>query len=121
MLRINIYFCKLIFTELWEQDASDLFQIDPSTQGIKKVNLKCGSNSMLVNLETESDFTGVMYTKGSFYDQAEPCFVRPKGRAGARSLSMRFAFDKCLTKQVIIQLASSGPLKTSQKWITKNN
>lgn len=88
------------FPELWEQDVSDLFQIDPSTQGIKNVNLKCGSNSMYVQLETESEFTGVMYTKGSFYDQAEPCFVKPDSRKGARSLTMRFAFDKCQTKQV---------------------
>lgn len=87
-------------TELWNQDASDLFKIDASTQGIKKVNLKCGSNSMLVYLETDDDFTGVMYTKGNFYDQEEPCFMKPKSRTGARSLVMRFPFDKCNTKQV---------------------
>lgn len=96
----NISMLWFILTELWNQDASDLFKIDPSTQGIKKVNLKCGSNSMLVFLETDDDFTGVMYTKGNFYDQAEPCFTKPKSRVGARSLIMRFPFDKCNTKQV---------------------
>lgn len=78
---------------------SDLFQIDPSTQGIKNVHLKCGSNSMFVQLETEKDFTGVMYTKGSFYDQAEPCFVKPKRQRGSNSLIMRFPFEECHTQQ----------------------
>lgn len=78
---------------------SDLFQIDPSTQGIQNVHLKCGSNSMHVKLETDTDFTGVMYTRGSFYDQAEPCFVKPKYSRGARTLTMRFPFDQCHTKQ----------------------
>lgn len=54
---------------------------------------------MLVKLETDAEFTGVMYTKGSFYDQSEPCFVKPKSVKGARSLSMRFPFDQCHTKQ----------------------
>lgn len=54
---------------------------------------------MLVNLETDMDFTGVMYTRGNFYDQTEPCFVKPKYSKGARSLSMRFPFDQCHTKQ----------------------
>ncbi|CAD7093207.1 unnamed protein product [Hermetia illucens] len=84
--------------EVWQQDLSDAFNIDPSTNGIKQVNLKCGSNSMLVQLETEDDFTGVMYTRGSFYKQSEPCFTKPKnGRA--RSLEMRFPFDQCQTIQ----------------------
>lgn len=52
---------------------------------------------MFVNLETEDEFTGVMYTRGSFYDQKEPCFVQSKSR-GARSLTMRFPFDGCNTK-----------------------
>lgn len=54
---------------------------------------------MIVKLETDSEFTGVMYTKGNFYDQNEPCFVKPKYAKGARSLSMRFPFDRCHTKE----------------------
>lgn len=85
-------------TELWQQDASNLFQIGASTQGLQNVHLKCGSNSMHVKLETENDFTGVMYTRGNFYDQKEPCFVRPQISRGVRSLSMRFPFNECNTK-----------------------
>lgn len=75
----------------------DLFQINPSTKGLQNVHLKCGAGAMFVNLETETDFTGVMYTRGSFYDQKEPCFVRSKARGG-RTLTMRFPFDECNTR-----------------------
>lgn len=85
------------FIEIWKQDVGDLFQIAPSTQGIQNVHLKCGSNSMFVKLETDSDFTGVMYTKGNFYDQNEPCFTQSKKGRGTRNLSMRFSFDQCNT------------------------
>lgn len=87
------------FAEIWKQDVGDLFQIAPSTQGIQNVHLKCGSNSMIVKLETAADFTGVMYTKGNFYDQASsPCFSQSKNGRGNRNLSMRFTFDQCNTK-----------------------
>lgn len=90
-------FC--VFAEIWKQDVGDLFQIAPSTQGIQNVHLKCGSNSMFVKLETDNEFTGVMYAKGSFYDQANsPCFVQSKKNRGIRNLSMRFTFDQCNTK-----------------------
>lgn len=90
-------FC--VFAEIWKQDVGDLFQIAPSTQGIQNVHLKCGSNSMFVKLETDNEFTGVMYAKGSFYDQADsPCFVQSKKNRGIRNLSMRFTFDQCNTK-----------------------
>lgn len=89
----------LNFAEVWKQDVGDLFQIQPSTQGIQNVHLKCGSNSMYVKLETETDFTGVMYTKGNFYDgSGSPCFVQSKGSRNGRNLSMRFSFDQCNTK-----------------------
>lgn len=54
-----------ILAEVWKQNIGDQFQIEPSTQGIQNVHLKCGSNSMFVKLETDADFTGVMYTKGN--------------------------------------------------------
>lgn len=59
------------------------------------MHLKCGAESMHIELETEDDFTGVMYTRGSFYKQDGPCFVRPK-RVG-RKLSMSFGLDQCQT------------------------
>lgn len=94
-----MFFFSCDLTEVWRQDVSDLFQIEPSTQGIQNVHLKCGANSMFVNLKTENDFTGVMYTKGNFYDQHEPCFIASKQTRGTRSLSMRFSFDQCNTKK----------------------
>lgn len=92
-----VYF-DFAFSEIWRQDIGDQFQIEPSTQGVQNVHLKCGSNSMFVKLETDGDFTGVMYTKGNFYDQNEPCFVTSKRNRGVRNLSMRFSFDQCNTK-----------------------
>lgn len=77
----------------------DTFKIDASTQGLQMVHLKCGSNSMHVILETEDNFHGVMYTRGSFYKQTEPCFVKPKPGKSSRSLVMQFPIDQCQTIQ----------------------
>ncbi|XP_070062950.1 uncharacterized protein [Drosophila virilis] len=83
--------------ETWEQDLSDTFKIEGSDQGIQKVNLKCGANSMNVMLETEKPFTGVMYTRGSFYKQTAPCFMKPTSNQGTRTLEMNFQLDQCQT------------------------
>ena len=53
-----------------------------------------------MELETDEDFNGVMYTRGSFYKQAEPCFVKPNLRKGGRSLAMNFSLNQCQTLQV---------------------
>ncbi|KAI8129680.1 hypothetical protein FF38_12952 [Lucilia cuprina] len=84
--------------EIWEQDLTDTFKIEGSDQGIQKVNLKCGSDSMHVMLETEKPFTGVMYTRGSFYKQAAPCFVKPSTNT-AKTLEMNFNLDQCQTQK----------------------
>ncbi|EDW14061.1 uncharacterized protein LOC6572493 isoform X1 [Drosophila mojavensis] len=83
--------------EIWEQDLTDTFKIEGSDQGIQKVNLKCGANSMNVMLETEKPFTGVMYTRGSFYKQTAPCFMKPSASQGTRQLEMSFQLDQCQT------------------------
>ncbi|KAH8417389.1 hypothetical protein KR222_010156 [Zaprionus bogoriensis] len=83
--------------EIWEQDLSDTFKIEGSDQGIQKVNLKCGANSMNIMLETEKPFTGVMYTRGSFYKQTAPCFMKPSATQGTRTLEMNFQLDQCQT------------------------
>ena len=59
-------------------------------EGLQKVQLKCGADSMQVELLTKDEFSGVMYTRGSFYKQKEPCFVKPKALRGTRSLKMNF-------------------------------
>lgn len=91
--------CFNITEQIWEQDLGDTFKIDASTQGLQMVHLKCGSNSMHVELETEDNFSGVMYTRGSFYKQTEPCFVKAKPGKSSRSLTMRFPIDQCQTVQ----------------------
>jgi hypothetical protein len=83
-------------TDVWEQDLSNSFNIDASTEGLQKVQLKCGADSMQVELLTKEDFTGVIYTRGSFYKQKAPCFM--EGR-GARSLTMKFPLNQCQTIQ----------------------
>ncbi|XP_062565749.1 uncharacterized protein LOC134228010 isoform X1 [Armigeres subalbatus] len=100
MKKIVLFFALIVMevrTEEshFEQDLGDQFKIDASTHGLQKVNLRCGADSMRVELKTEEDFTGVMYTRGSFYKQSEPCFVKPK-RAG-KSLEMKFNLDQCQT------------------------
>ncbi|XP_055377485.1 uncharacterized protein LOC129609539 [Condylostylus longicornis] len=83
--------------DIWEKDLTDSFKLDGSDQGIQRVNLKCGAESMHVTLETEKEFTGVMYTRGSFYKKVEPCFTKPITSRGSRSLEMKFNFDQCQT------------------------
>ncbi|XP_058062464.1 uncharacterized protein LOC131212567 [Anopheles bellator] len=80
---------------LFEQDLGDQFKIDASTQGVQKVNLRCGADSMRIELKTEEDFQGVMYTRGSYYKQTKPCFVKPE--RAARTLEMKFNLDQCQT------------------------
>lgn len=84
------------FTDVWEQDLTNKFSIDASTEGLQKVQLKCGADSMQIELQTKEDFTGVMYTRGSFYKHKAPCFM--EGR-GARSLTMKFPLGQCQTLQ----------------------
>jgi Zona pellucida-like domain len=83
-------------TDVWEQDLSNAFNIDASTEGLQKVQLKCGADSMQIELVTKEDFTGVIYTRGSFYKHKAPCFM--EGR-GARSLTMKFPLGQCQTIQ----------------------
>lgn len=52
---------------------------------------------MRIELVTEENFNGVMYTRGSFYKQTDPCFVRPASIHGDKSLTMNFSFDQCQT------------------------
>ena len=82
----------------FEQDLSDTFKIEGSDQGIQRVNLKCGADTMNVVLETEKPFSGVMYTRGSFYQQKEPCFVKSENK-NTHTLEMNFQLSDCQTQQ----------------------
>lgn len=74
-------------------------QIGVADGGYEKVRLKCGANSMQVDLVTEGDFSGVIYTRGSFHKKQPPCFINP-GEESGRSFSMKFPLDKCQTLHV---------------------
>lgn len=95
-----LIFCSFLISSLqpdvWEQDLSNSFNIDASTEGLQKVQLKCGADSMQIELHTKDDFNGVIYSRGSFYKQKAPCFM--EGR-GARSQTMKFSFNQCQTIQ----------------------
>lgn len=84
---------------MWEQDLSNAFNIDASTEGLQKLQLKCGADFMKVELLTKEDFYGVMYTRGSYYKQKAPCFVEPQKGKSARSLTIEFPFNQCQTLQ----------------------
>lgn len=51
---------------------------------------------MQIELQTKEDFTGVMYTRGSFYKNKAPCVIQGRG---ARSLTMKFPLGQCQTLQ----------------------
>lgn len=76
-------------------------EIGLSVKGYKTVELRCGSESMAVNLEMDNEFLGVVYTRGSFYDKKSPCFYDTGNRRGQKSFEMRIPFDGCHTKQVL--------------------
>lgn len=82
------------------QDLGEDMEIGLTEDGYKNVRLKCGSDSMSVDLETENDFSGVIYTRGSFHDKQAPCYFDPGNMRGQRSFSIRFPLDKCKTLQV---------------------
>lgn len=64
---------------------------------------------MQVFLETDTEFTGVMYTKGSFYKKSEECFATRK-EGNAKSLTMKFALNECDTLQVIEMISTVSRL-----------
>ncbi|CAO1409719.1 unnamed protein product [Diamesa tonsa] len=90
--------CSAKNQHVWEQDLSNTFNIDASTEGLQKVQLKCGADSMSIELVTEEDFHGVLYTRGSFYKGKAPCFITPKAK-GTRSLTLKFPMNQCQTIQ----------------------
>ena len=52
--------------EVWEKDMSNEVYIEASSEGFVSVQLTCGKKRMVVEVEMEEDFDGVIYTRGSF-------------------------------------------------------
>ncbi|XP_018569272.1 cuticlin-1 [Anoplophora glabripennis] len=85
--------------DIFRQDIGDKMEIGLSDKGYKTVELNCGSESMVVNLETDDEFLGVVYTRGSFYDKKPPCFSETGDKRWQTSFKMKIPFDSCNTKQ----------------------
>ncbi|CAK9818684.1 hypothetical protein ANTQUA_LOCUS9901 [Anthophora quadrimaculata] len=83
--------------EIWEQDLSMEMQIGASTEGYEKVALYCGANEMAVELQTYPDFSGVIYTQGSFHSRQSPCFLDP---VHGGTFVINIPFDECATEKI---------------------
>ena len=57
---------RLVMGEVWEKDMSNEVYIEASSEGFVSVQLTCGKKRMVVEVEMEDDFDGVIYTRGSF-------------------------------------------------------
>lgn len=71
--------------------------IGPATSGYRRVALRCEADNMEIEVEMENEFSGVMYTRGSFHQKLAPCFLDADG---GRSFSLRFPLKKCKTTNV---------------------
>ncbi|CAL7942155.1 unnamed protein product [Xylocopa violacea] len=83
--------------EIWEQDLSMDMQIGASTVGYDKIALSCEEKEMVVNLQMSGDFSGVIYTQGSFYSRQLPCFLDP---VRGESFTLNIPFDQCGTENI---------------------
>ncbi|XP_078043994.1 uncharacterized protein LOC144473726 [Augochlora pura] len=81
--------------KIWQQDLSRDMQIGASTSGFDQVNLRCGVEKMVVNIKTAEDFSGVIYTQGSFYSREAPCFLE-LNHGG--NYTINIPFDRCHTE-----------------------
>ncbi|KZC08845.1 hypothetical protein WN55_11348, partial [Dufourea novaeangliae] len=84
-----------IAEEIWQQDLSMDMQIEASTEGFDQVSLRCGAEKMIVDLKTSDNFSGVIYTQGSFYSRQSPCFFDP---LHGGNYTMNIPFDQCKTE-----------------------
>ncbi|EZA59571.1 hypothetical protein X777_00414 [Ooceraea biroi] len=71
-------------------------RIGASTEGYDYVGLRCGAEKMTVELRTTEDFSGVIYTQGSFHSRQPPCFLDP---VRGRSFTMNIPLDQCDTEK----------------------
>ena len=60
---------SLVEGEVWQKDMTDEVYIEASTEGFRSVQLTCGRKRMVVEIDMEDDFDGVIYTRGSFMNK----------------------------------------------------
>ncbi|XP_043603321.1 uncharacterized protein LOC122576711 [Bombus pyrosoma] len=112
----------LIFTlrgqfadEIWEQDLSMDMQIGASTKGYDLVALRCGAEKMVVDLQTSENFSGVIYTRGSFYSREPSCFLNPDHGG---NFTMSIPFNQCGTENVDNKYRNTLVLQHDDELIT---
>ncbi|KAK0079364.1 hypothetical protein PV325_001351 [Microctonus aethiopoides] len=91
-----VFISSLSAEEIWEHDLSENMKIGASTEGYDRVGLRCGAESMTIELKTTDNFSGVIYTQGSFHSRKSPCFIDP---VRGRSFTMNIPLHKCETEQ----------------------
>lgn len=121
-LYVLVWFCQLMetcsFTELWRGDVTNRMNIGITASGFDQIRLDCGRNDFQVVVETESDFKGVIYTRGilryqldsslkqfkmfphllgSFYSRKDPCFL---DATGGRRFKLKIPYDQCNVEDV---------------------
>ncbi|KAJ8917420.1 hypothetical protein NQ315_005466 [Exocentrus adspersus] len=97
---IYAYLLKTIFflnAEIFQQNIGDKMTIGLTDKGYKTVELRCGPESMVVDLETEDEFQGIIYTRGSFYSKETPCFQDIDDERAQKLFKIEIPFDKCDT------------------------
>lgn len=77
-------------------------RIGASTKGYDLVALRCGAEKMVVGLQTSDNFSGVIYTRGSFYSRQPSCFLNPDHGG---NFTMTIPFNQCDTENVIVKSA----------------
>ena len=82
---------------MWRQEVGSQMEIGVANSGYRKVQLRCGADYMQVDVETDQDFGGVIYTRGSYHNKQPPCFLDPRS---GRSFSLKFPLSQCQTKLV---------------------
>ena len=102
LMMMNMFFslslwCSLVLVcvgEVWEKDMSEDIYIEASHEGFTSVELSCGRKSMVVQVNMEEDFDGVIYTRGSFMTKYE----RGKGEIDISYYSLlqvQVLFSRC--------------------------
>ncbi|KAK2576660.1 hypothetical protein KPH14_005322 [Odynerus spinipes] len=87
---------KCLADEIWEQDLSENMHIGASTRKYDRVTLRCDSDKMTLKIKMVENFSGVIYTRGSFYSKESSCFSDPKR---GKRFTMNIPFDKCKTEK----------------------
>ena len=86
----------VVSAETWEKDMSEEIYIEASSEGFTGVKLTCGKKRMVVEVNMEEDFEGIIYTRGSFMSKPKGCFYDAEE---GTSHTLKIPYDKCDVKE----------------------